>query len=66
MKGVVAGGGALALLMAAGLLLYQRLWQGSLPILILVRVVFGAAGGYGGWLLGVLVFSAARGDREDG
>ena len=52
------------LLVGAGYLLYVRLWDGSVGILIAVLIVFGAAGGYAGWLLGVLVFSASRGDQE--
>ena len=54
------------LLLGAGYLLYLRLWDGSPWILVAVVVVFGAGGGYAGWLLGVLVFSVSRGDHEDG
>ena len=64
LAGAIAGVGGFLVLVGAGYLLYLRLWDGSLGILIAVLIVFGAAGGYAGWLLGVLVFSASRGDQE--
>ena len=65
LAGLIAGLAAFLVVEAAGYLLYERLWSGSTPTLIAVLAVFGAAGAYGGWLLGVLVFSATRGDRPD-
>ena len=62
--GAFSGACAVALVIGAGILLYERLWGGSTPILLAVLAVSAGIGGYAGWLLGVLVFSAARGDRE--
>jgi hypothetical protein len=64
--GIVAGAAACTVLLLAGYLLYRRVWGDSVPALIGVGVLFGAAGLYGGWLLGVLVFSAVRGSGSDG
>ena len=62
--GGFSGACGFALVIGAGFLLYQRLWAGSTPILIAVLVGSAVIGAYAGWLLGVLVFSAARGDVE--
>lgn len=62
--GFAAGGAAFLLLLAAGLLVYQRLWTGSGPFLAVIELFFGAAGAYAGWLIGVIVFSAFRGPAE--
>lgn len=66
LAGFLAGATVFGLALGAGYLLYHRLWDGSPPILIAVLAVFGAAGGYAAWLLGVLVFSASRGDGQSG
>jgi hypothetical protein len=50
--------------MLAGWLLYRRLWGDSATALLVIVVIFGAAGLYAGWLLGVIVFSALRGSDE--
>jgi hypothetical protein len=64
MLGVLAGAGGFGALMLAGWLLYRRLWGDSATALVVVVVLFGAAGLYAGWLLGVIVFSALRGSDE--
>jgi hypothetical protein len=64
--GVVAGAAGFTALLLAGYLLYRRVWGDSVPALIGVGVLFGAAGLYAGWILGVLVFSAIRGSESDG
>ena len=48
-----------ALFIALGLTLLNRVASG-LPIVIL-----GIAGAYAGWLVGVIVFGAVRGSKED-
>jgi hypothetical protein len=63
--GVLAGAAGFATLLLAGWLLYRRLWGDSLTALLVIAVLFGAAGLYAGWLLGVIVFSALRG-TDDG
>jgi hypothetical protein len=62
--GLVAGTATFAVLLLVGLVVYQRLWGNSTPILTLMLVFFGAVGLYGGWLIGVVVFSAALGRRD--
>jgi hypothetical protein len=62
--GVLAGAGGFGALMLAGWLLYRRLWGDSATALLVIVVIFGAAGLYAGWLLGVIVFSALRGSDE--
>jgi hypothetical protein len=42
-------------------LIYRRLWGDSPTALVVIVLLFGAAGLYAGWLLGVIVFSALRG-----
>jgi hypothetical protein len=64
--GLVAGVAGFAVLQLAGYLLYLRLWGDSLPALAIILVLFGAAGLYAGWILGMLVFSAIRGPEDDG
>ncbi len=59
--GAVAGLIAGAALFLLGALVYQRLFLNSLLALVLVAVVFGAAGLYAGWLAGMMAFSAVRG-----
>jgi hypothetical protein len=64
--GLVAGVAGFAALQFAGYLLYLRLWGDSLPALAVILVLFGAAGLYAGWILGMLVFSAVRGPEDSG
>jgi hypothetical protein len=59
--GALAGAAGFLVLMLAGWLLYRRLWGDSVTALGVIVVLFGAAGLYAGWLLGVIVFSALRG-----
>ncbi|HZU18618.1 MAG TPA: hypothetical protein VFD01_18700 [Candidatus Dormibacteraeota bacterium] len=56
----VAGAIGLGGLLVAGWMLYQRLWGDSLPALVVIETLFGAAGVYAGWILAMLVFSAVR------
>jgi hypothetical protein len=58
--GVAAGAGGFLLLLLAGWLLYQRLWPDSVAALAIVIVLFGAAGAFAGWMVGMIVFSAVR------
>ena len=62
--GTLAGAAGFATLMLAGWLLYRRLWGDSPTALLVIVLVFGAAGLYAGWLLGVIVFSALRGSDD--
>lgn len=62
--GAAAGAAAFLLLLGAGLLVYQRLWTGSGPFLVVIELFFGVIGAYAGWLIGVIVFSALRGRSE--
>ena len=66
MVGLLAGASGFAALMLAGWLLYQRLWADSTTALVVVVVLFGAAGLYAGWILGVVVFSAVGGPTDGG
>jgi hypothetical protein len=59
--GVTAGGAGFAALQLVGYLLYQRVWGDSVPALVAMLALFGAAGLYAGWILGMIVFSAVRG-----
>ncbi|MGH7903944.1 MAG: hypothetical protein ACREPA_07440 [Candidatus Dormibacteraceae bacterium] len=61
-----AGFAVFAVLLAAGYLIYSRLWNGSGALLVLIGIGFGLVGVYAGWLCGVIVFSALRGPEEDG
>jgi hypothetical protein len=65
---LVIGGAAglcvLAGLVAAGLLLYQRVYGDSGFALAVILVIFGGLGAYLAWLVGVLVYSALR--RSEG
>jgi hypothetical protein len=58
--GAVVGVVAFAALLAAGLLLYQRLYGDSGLALIVILMVFGGLGAYLAWLLGVIVYSRLR------
>lgn len=55
---VFAGG------LLAGYELYDRLLRGSTFALVVLLLIFAVAGAYGGWLLGLIVFAAARGRPE--
>ena len=63
--GALAGAAGFLVLLLAGWLLYRRLWGDSVTALGVIVVLFGAAGLYAGWLLGVIVFSALRGPDGD-
>ena len=62
--GLLAGLGGLSVLLLAGWLLYTRLWGDSILALAVIALIFGAAGIYAGWLLGMVVFSAVRGPEQ--
>ena len=64
--GLAAGASGFAALVLVGYLLYRRLWGDSIPALAVIEVLFGAAGLYAGWILGMLVFSAVRGSEDGG
>jgi len=65
--GMIAGSAGFAVLVLVGYLLYRRVWGDWIPALVGVSVLFGAAGLYAGWILGMLVFSAVRGaENGDG
>lgn len=58
--GLTAGAIGFIGLLLVGYLIYLRVGGDSLPALVGVSVLFGAAGLYAGWILGMLVFSAVR------
>ena len=58
--GMIAGAAGFAALLLVGYLLYVRVGGDSPLALAGVAVIFGAAGLYAGWILGMLVFSAVR------
>lgn len=58
--GLTAGTVGFIGLLLVGYLIYARVGGDSLPILVGVSLLFGAAGLYAGWILGMLVFSAVR------
>lgn len=62
--GATAGAAAFAVLVGAGLLLYQRVYEGSPLALVIIVALFGGFGAYLAWLVGVLVFSSVRPGRE--
>jgi hypothetical protein len=64
--GIAAGAAGFAALELTGYVLYSRIWGDSVPALVAVAVVFGAAGLYAGWILGMVVFSAVRGPQDGG
>jgi hypothetical protein len=57
--GGLVGAGVLGVFIALGVLLSSRV-ANLLPLIIL-----GAAGAYGGWLVGVVVFGAVRGGNGE-
>ncbi len=62
--GGTAGIVACAALVGLGLLLYRRLVDSSPLVVGLLVLVFGAGGAYAGWIAGMIVFSAVRGERD--
>jgi hypothetical protein len=62
--GLAAGAAGFTCLLVVGYLLYRRVWGDSVPALVGVTILFGAAGLYAGWILGMIVFSAVRGPRD--
>lgn len=54
----------LAAALLAGYELYDRLLRGNLLALVGLLLLSAVLGAYGGWLLGVVVFAAARGRAE--
>jgi hypothetical protein len=64
--GLLAGAAGFGILQLVGHLLYVRLWGDFLPALVGTVLVFGAAGLYAGWILGMLVYSAVRGPEDEG
>jgi hypothetical protein len=62
--GLIAGAAGFAALVLVGYLLYRRVWGDWIPALVGVSLLFGAAGLYAGWILGMLVFSAVRGTEN--
>ena len=65
LMGLAAGTAGFSALLLVGYLLYLRLWGDSLPALVAMAVLFGGAGLYAGWILGMLVFSAVRGPEDE-
>jgi hypothetical protein len=64
--GLIAGAAGFAALLLVGYLLYRRVWGDWVPALVGIIVLFGTAGSYAGWILGMLVFSAVRGPEDEG
>jgi hypothetical protein len=62
--GALTGAAGLAVMLLLGWLLYQRLFGDSTLALVVIFVLFGVAGLYAGWLLGLVVFSAVLGSDE--
>ena len=62
--GVVAGSVAFGALISAGYVLYQRLFGSGMLPLVGILAVFILIGGYAGWLLGLIAYSAVRGPVE--
>jgi hypothetical protein len=63
--GLTAGVAGFVALLLVGYLLYRRVWGDWVPALVAMSALFGAAGLYAGWILGMLVFSAVRGPEND-
>ena len=64
--GLIAGAAGFATLLLVGYLLYRRVWGDWVPALVGMIALFGTAGSYAGWILGMVVFSAVRGPENDG
>lgn len=58
MAGAIAGSAVFGLFIGLGLTLLNRV-ASDLPVIVL-----GIAGAYAGWLVGVIVFGAVRGTKE--
>ena len=58
MAGAIAGSAVFGLFVGLGLTLLNRV-ASDLPVIVL-----GIAGAYAGWLVGVIVFGAVRGTKE--
>jgi hypothetical protein len=58
--GGIAGAVVFGMFIALGLLLTSRV-ANPIPLIVLA-----VAGGYAGWLVGVIVFGTLRGDKENG
>ena len=63
--GGVAGLLVFGLMLAAGLLLYQRVYGDSGIALVVILAVFGGLGAYLAWLVAVLVFSGFRAPSDE-
>jgi len=63
--GGAAGLCVLGGLVAAGLLLYQRVYGDSWFALAVIMAVFGGLGAYLAWLVGVLIYSALRSSQGE-
>ena len=63
--GGVAGVLVFVLLLAAGLLLYQRVYGDSGIALVVILALFGGLGAYLAWLVAILVFSRFRAPGDD-
>ncbi len=64
--GILVGAAGFGALVFVGYLLYLRLWGDSRVALAVSMLLFGLAGLYAGWILGMLVFSAVRGHENGG
>jgi hypothetical protein len=62
--GLLAGLAVLTAALAIAYVFSQRLWTDSLIALAIFGVIFGVAGAFAGWLVGVLVYSAIRASSE--
>ena len=62
---LIAGAAVFGVLLVSGVVVYERLFAGSPLMLVALAVVGGAIGAYSGWLLGLIVFSALRGDAAE-
>jgi hypothetical protein len=60
--GLISGLAGLGALLLIAWRIYERLWNDSLAALVLLLLIFGIAGVLVGWFLGMLVFSAVRGE----
>lgn len=63
-SGACSGAVVLGVAELAGLVLYQRLLNGSPTALAVTLAIATVIGGYAAWLVGVVVFSAVRSQVE--
>ncbi len=62
----LAGCAGFCLMAVLAWVLYQRVFQDSIGAFVVMGLIFGVGGLYGGWLLSMVVFSALSGaERED-